>query len=448
MPMSFLALAALLFTPQTAAATPSGRPNVVVILADDLGYGDLACYGGSIPTPHLERLAGEGVRFTQAYAAAPVCTPSRAGFFTGVAPSKLGVQANTGTNKVARKKANGLPGEVVTLAERLDPHGYTTGLVGKWHLGVKEGMEPIDQGFDEFFGFLGSGHRYLPVTTDTKMMRGKEFEAEHEQEFLTTAFARESEAFLVRHREKPFFLAVTLSAPHNPYEASDELLARFPELEGEARTYAAMIAGLDDAVGRILTTLEREGLAENTLVFFSSDNGAMLGESPGSNGSLREGKAFLFEGGLRVPMIARWPGKIAPGTTSDLPVSLLDLAATTLALAGADATELGALDGRDLRPLFAGEAWPERALFWSLGPSSAMRLGQWKLVASNKSRWLFDLVADPKEQQDLSGAQPERLAELERELAAWVAALPEPLWRNSKAESPFMILGKGYWVEY
>lgn len=445
--MSLLALAALFLTLQDPAAAPA-RPNVVVILADDLGHGDLVCQGGSIPTPHLDRLVQEGLRFTQAYAPAPVCTPSRAGLFTGIAPAKLGVQANTGTNKVARKRANGLPAEVVTLAERLDPLGYTTGLVGKWHLGLKEGMEPVDQGFDEFFGFLGASHRYLPVTTDTKMMRGKDFEAEHEKEFLTSAFARESEAFIARHRAGPFFLAVTLSAPHNPYEASEELLARFPELEGERRTYAAMIAGLDDAVGRILAALEREGLAGNTLVFFASDNGAMLSESPGSNGALREGKAFLFEGGIRVPLFARWPGRIAPGTTSDAPVSLLDLAATTLALAGAKADELGALDGRDLAPLFAGQEWPERALFWCLGPSSAVRRGNWKLVASNKSRWLFDLGADPREERDLSAEQPERAAELERELATWVAALPKPLWKNSEAESPFTILGKGYWVEY
>lgn len=447
MPMSLLALAALFLPLQEAAAAPA-RPNVVVILADDLGYGDLASYGGSIPTPHLERLAREGARFTQAYAPAPVCTPSRAGLFTGLAPARLGVQANTGTNKVARKRANGLPGEVVTLAERLEPLGYTTGLVGKWHLGVKEGMEPVDQGFDEFFGFLGAGHRYLPVTTDTKMMRGKDFEAEHEPEFLTAAFARESEAFLARHRSTPFVLVVALSAPHNPFEASEELLARFPELEGERRTYAAMVAGMDDAVGRILAALEREELAENTLVAFASDNGAMLGESPGSNGTLREGKAFLFEGGIRVPLIARWPGKIAPATTSDAPVSLLDLTATTLAVAGAKSEELTALDGRDLRPLFAGEAWPERALFWSLGPASAVRRGNWKLIASNKSRWLFDLGADPREENDLANAQPERLAELERELSTWIAALPEPLWRNSRTDAPFTILGKSYWAEY
>ena len=445
--MSLLALAALFLPLQDAAPAPP-RPNVVVILADDLGYGDLACYGGSIATPHLDRLAGEGLRFLQAYAPAPVCTPSRAGLFTGLAPAKVGVQANTGTNKVARKRANGLPGDVVTLAERLEPLGYTTGLVGKWHLGLKEGMEPVDQGFDEFFGFLGASHRYLPVTTDTKMMRGKEFEAEHEAEFLTAAFARESEAFLARHRAQPFFLAVTLSAPHNPYEATEELLGRFPELEGERRTYAAMVAGMDDAVGRILAALEREGLAENTLVFFASDNGAMLGESAGSNGPLREGKSFLFEGGIRVPLLARWPGRIAPGTSSEAPVSLLDLAATTLAMAGAGESELAALDGRDLRPLFAGESWPERSLFWCLGPSSAVRRGNWKLVASNKSRWLFDLAADPREEKDLSAAEPERAAELDRELAAFVSALPEPLWKNAKADAPFTILGKSYWVEY
>jgi arylsulfatase A-like enzyme len=423
---------------------------VLVILADDLGYGDLGCYGGSLPTPNIDRLASEGARFTQAYAAAPVCTPSRAGLFTGLYPARFGVQANTGSNKTARKRGKGVPGEVVMLPERLDPLGYHSGLVGKWHLGVKEGMEPIDQGFDEFFGFTAASHRYLPVTAgDTKMMRGKETEAEYEKEFLTDAFARESVAFLAKNRARPFFLTVALSAPHNPYEATEELLQRFPSIEDkEARAYAALVSSMDDAVGRILAALADEGLAQNTLVFFASDNGAMLDESPGSNAPLSSGKSFLFEGGIRVPMMARWAGHIAAGRTVEAPVSLLDISATTLALAGADAATLATLDGRDLGPLFAGEALPERALLWRMGPSSAIRKGDWKLVASNKSRWLFDLAQDPGEKNDLAFQEPERLAALERELAAWAASCPEMLWTNEKAEAPFTVLGKNYWVEY
>jgi len=444
--LTLLALCPLLVLPQETAPA---RPNVVVILADDLGYGDLGCHGGSLPTPNIDRLASEGARFTQAYAAAPVCTPSRAGLFTGRYPAAFGVQANTGTNKVARKRGNGAPGEVVMLPERLEPLGYHSGLVGKWHLGLKEGMEPIDQGFDEFFGFMAASHRYLPVTAgDTKMMRGKETEAEYETEFLTDAFARESEAFLARNRARPFFLTVSLSAPHNPYEATEELLQRFPNLEGEAQAYAALVSSMDDAVGRILAALVKENLAETTLVFFASDNGAMLEESPGTNAPLSMGKAFLFEGGIRVPLIARWPGHVAPGTTITTPVSLLDVSATTLALAGADEATLRELDGRDLRPVLAGQALEERTFLWRMGPSSAIRKGDWKLVASNRSRWLFDLATDPGEKADLAASQPERVAALEQELSAWVARCPEPLWHNEKAEAPFLVHAKSYWVEY
>lgn len=445
--LTLLALCPLLVPLQETA---SARPNVLVILADDLGYGDLGCYGGTLPTPNIDRLASEGARFTQAYAAAPVCTPSRAGLFTGLYPARFGVQANTGTNRAARKRGKGVPGEVVMLPERLAPLGIHTGLIGKWHLGVKEGMEPIDQGFDEFFGFTAASHHYLPVTAgDTKMMRGKETEAEYEKEFLTDAFARESVAFLTKNKAQPFFLTVALSAPHNPYEASEELLQRFPNIADEkARAYAALVSSMDDAVGRILAALAQEGLAENTLVFFASDNGAMLDESPGSNAPLSSGKSFLFEGGIRVPMMARWPGRVAAGQTLAAPVSLLDISATTLALAGADAETLGGLDGRDLRPVFAGEAVPERTLLWRMGPSSAIRKGDWKLVASNKSRWLFDLAQDPGEKTDLASKEPERLAALEQELGAWATSCPEKLWKNEEAETPFTVLGKAYWVEY
>jgi arylsulfatase A-like enzyme len=444
--LNLLALGSLLLSFQAQAAQ---RPNVVVILADDLGYGDLGCYGGALPTPNIDRLASEGARFTQAYAAAPVCTPSRAGLFTGRYPALFGVQANTGTNKIARKRSNGAPGEVVMLPERLDSLGYWSGLIGKWHLGVKEGMEPVDQGFDEFFGFLGASHRYLPVTAgDTRMLRGKETEAEYEKEFLTDAFARESEAFLAKNRAKPFFLTVALSAPHNPYEANETLLQRFPNLTGQPQAYAALVSSMDDAVGRILAALEKEGLAANTLVVFASDNGAMLGESPGSNAPLFQGKAFLFEGGIRVPMIARWPGQVNGGQTITTPVSLLDVSATTLAVAGADEKTLAELDGLDLRPLLAGKTPPERTFLWRMGPSSAIRKGDWKLVASNKSRWLFDLATDPGEKADLASSQPERVAELERELAAWSTGCPEMLWRNEKAEAPFTVHNKSYWVEY
>jgi arylsulfatase A-like enzyme len=443
-----LFLAAALLSGPGEAQAPSERPNVVILLADDLGYGDLGCYGGSIPTPRIDGLSAQGARFTQAYAPAPVCTPSRAGLFTGRYPACVGVQANTGSNKVARRRAKGMPGEVVTLPERLEPLGYRAGLVGKWHLGLKDEMTPLGQGFDEFFGFLGASHVYLPNGTDAKMLRGDTLEEEHEKEYLTDALAREAEAFLARNKERPFVLTVSFNAPHNPFEATQKYLERFPDQKGEERVYAAMVSALDDAVGRILDALEREGLAARTLVFFASDNGAPLEESPGSNGELLLGKAYLFEGGTRVPMTLRWPGRTAPGTRIDAPVSLLDITATTLSLAGASPETMSELDGRDLAPLLSGETQGERALFWKLGPSAAIRRGAWKLVVSRQSRWLFDLEQDPGEKNDLAEQKSAEVAALGEELEAWVTSLPEQLWTNESLDAPARVLGKPYWIAY
>ncbi len=442
----FLVLAGAPALAQTAS--DGGRPNVVILLADDLGYGDLACYGGMISTPSIDALAAQGALFTQAYAAAPVCTPSRVGLFTGQYPARVGVQANTGDNKVARKRERGLPSEVVTLAERLRVLGYHTGLVGKWHLGLNPGMTPIDQGFDEFFGFLGAAHGYLPDENEVRMIRGEKKLEEHEKEYLTDALARESEAFLGRNKDRPFVLTVCFSAPHNPFEATPNYLERFPGLTGEERTYAAMISALDDAVGRIRTALEKEGLAEKTLVFFASDNGAPLEESPGSNGQLSLGKAYLFEGGNRVPLILHWPGHGPAGTKIAAPVSLLDITATTLKVAGATADTLAELDGVDLFPLLAGETPPERTFFWKMGPSEAIRKGNWKLVTSRQSHWLFNLDTDPGERFDLAAKDPERAVALARELGTWIAKLPKPLWKNDELGSPAKVRGKPYWIEY
>jgi len=445
LPPRLLLLAALLAAP--AAAQAEEHTNVVILLADDLGYGDLGCYGGSIPTPRIDSLARDGALFTQAYAPAPVCTPSRAGLYTGRYPARVGVQANTGVNKLARKRDRGLPPEAVTYAERLAPLGYRAGLIGKWHLGLAEGLEPEDQGFD-FFGFLGASHVYLPDGTDAKMRRNEVLEAEHEQEYLTDAFAREAEAYLARHKDEPFVLTLSFSAPHNPFQATPRYLERFPALSGEAQVYAAMVSALDDAVGRILDALEREGLAGRTLVVFASDNGAPLDESPGSNGELFQGKGVLFEGGIRVPMLVRWPGHATPGARIATPVTLLDVTATALKQAGASPEALAELDGHDLAPILAGQAPAERALFFQLGPAAAIRKGDWKLIASKQSRWLFDLATDPGERVDLADGKPDVAEALAQELAAWSATCPEPVWTNEKNLTPVRFLGKTYFVEY
>jgi arylsulfatase A-like enzyme len=254
------------------------------------------------------------------------------------------------------------------------------------------------------------------------------------------------EAFFARNKARPFVLTVCFNAPHNPFQASEAYRKRFPLLGGEEQVYAAMVSALDDAIGRVLDALDKEGLTEKTVVFFASDNGAPLDESPGSNGELALGKGHLFEGGNRVPLMLRWPGR--PGMKLAAPVSLLDISATILKLAGATSETLGELDGLDLGPLLAGEAAPERALFWKLGPSAAIRKGSWKLVVSKTSRWLFDLDSDPGERFNLSDQKPERVAALVAELDAWSAKLPEPLWSMEEHETVVRVHDKPYWVEY
>jgi arylsulfatase A-like enzyme len=371
------------------AAPGEDKLNVVILLADDMGYGDLACYGGWVKTPNIEKIAAQGALYTQAYASAPVCKPSRAGLFTGLYPARVGVQCNTGDNKVARKRGKGLASETVTLPERLHTLGYYSGLIGKWHLGLKPGMTPLDQGFDEFFGFLGATHLYLPSEEDAKMLRGETPEPEHEKEYLTDALARESEAFLARNKDKPFGLTVAFNAPHSPYQATENYLSRFPtKMKEERRTYGAMIAAMDDAIGRILAALEKEGLAEKTVVFLRQRQRRAARRGLGLERRLRGGRGYLFEGGNRVPMILHWPGHGTAGAKIDAPVSLLDITATTLKLRGCSGRDAGgsrrprprALDRRWRRPRAPSTGSSARA------PRSSPMAGS---SPSRDSRWLF-----------------------------------------------------------
>lgn len=462
-----LALGALALACGDAQETPEGspadtssaeRPNIVILLADDLGYGDLSCYGGWIPTPRIDALASAGARFTQAYAAAPVCTPSRAGLLTGRNPQRFGVEFNTGANPDAKEKGSGMPGDVLTLPERLKKLGYATGALGKWHLGMLETMHPVAQGFDEFYGFLGPSHAYLagdPSDAFDPLLRktaggeaGQPGQQEKETAYLTDALAREAASFFARHRDEPFFLYVAFNAPHVPYQGDERFLARFPGLEGEKRVYAAIVSALDEAVGKVLDALEAQGLERSTLVFFLSDNGAVPVHGPGSNAPLNLGKTFLLEGGVRVPLCLRWPGHVRAGATVEHPVSLLDITATALGVAGAEESSPAELDGRDLLPVLGAEHAQERTFFWRIGPSSAIRQGNLKLITSKQNRWLFDLAQDPGETRDLSGVDQESAARLERELARWLASLPPPSWTNRALAKPVSVSGKPYWIEF
>ncbi len=441
MPGSGRLLAALLLAPlaalhAAAPAKPSGRPNIVLILSDDMGYADTGAYGcKDIPTPNIDRIALWGVRFTDAYANGAFCTPTRSALMSGRYQHRHG-------NEDLADRTGPLPLAVRTLPQRLRAAGYTTALVGKWHLGAQAGFTPLDRGFDDFFGFHGGGHVYLP-TPGRKGEYGaplfRNREPLSEQRYLTDAFGEEAGAFIERQRNatRPFFLYLAFNAVHTPLQTTETYAARFPGItDPRRRTYAAMLSAMDDAVGRVLAKLEQTGKSGTTLVIFHNDNGGPTTRNA-VNGSrntpLRGSKGETFEGGIRVPLMMRWPGVLEAGAVCRLPVASFDLSATALALAGADAS---GLDGVDLLPYLTGKQTgaPHDALFWrsrTMDNNHAVRQGDWKFVHSTEGDaapgpkqtpgrdMLFNLAEDLGEQHDLSARHPERLAELKKRYETW-----------------------------
>jgi arylsulfatase A-like enzyme len=458
-------------------APPAGgeRPAVVLIVVDDLGYGELGSYGGTeIPTPHLDRLAAEGVRFTQGYVTASFCAPSRAALLTGRYQTRFGYEGNPTGARNADPRI-GLPGSERTIAERLQAAGYATALVGKWHLGGTAAFHPQRRGFDTFFGFLHEGHSYVPppytgvtawwrrvalpdggkgrwVSPDgrtiwTTHMGNKEpdYDADNpllrgsqpvdEPANLTDAFSREAADVIRRKAGQPFFLYLAYNAVHSPMQAEDAYLARFAHIPDiHRRIFAAMLSQLDDGVGRVLAQVRESGIEERTLVILLADNGGATRELTSRNTPLRGEKGTLFEGGIRVPMLLRWPARVPGGRVWASPVIATDLAATELAAAGVK--EPGQrLDGDDLtgRLTARGDPAAPRTLYWRMGLRGAIRHGDWKLMrepdrgASGPWR-LYDLAADPGESTDLAEREPGRVAELTALWEAWSAQQAPPLF--------------------
>lgn len=448
----------------TAGTQP---PNILLIVTDDLGYGELSCQGNpQVPTPNIDSLAKGGTRFTSGYVTAPFCAPSRAGFITGRYQTRFGYDINpTGT---ANLNPNiGLPTNEITLANQLKRAGYATGLVGKWHLGATEPFHPQQRGFDEFYGFLHEGHYYTPlakaeVTTflrtntlppgndsrwtsgntiwskhtgnnepqynaDNPVMRGRTIT--EEKEFLTDAWAREASDFIQRHRSQPFFLYLAYNAPHSPMQALDTYLKRFAHIEDlHRRIFAAMIAHLDESVGKVLTSLRQAGLEDNTLIFFLSDNGGPTRELTSSNAPLSGGKGQLLEGGIRIPFIIQWKALLPTNRVFENPVISLDILPTALAATGISALNNGAatqLDGINLLPYLKGEKQepPHATLFWRYGQNFAIRRGDWKLLkqGAKENISLFNLIQDISETNNLASQKPEMVRELQTSLEQWNA---------------------------
>ncbi len=422
-----------------AQAEPAGkatkRPSIVLIVSDDQGYNDIGIQGcKDIATPNLDAFARGGVRFTNGYVSCPVCAPTRAGLMTGRYQQRFGFEFNPGQEGLASERF-GLPLTEKTIAERLKPAGYVTGMVGKWHLGSTSGKQPPQRGFDEFFGFLAGAHQYLPGrrAAVAPILRGQE--PVDEKEYLTDAFKREALSFIDRHKNDTFFLYVPFNAVHGPLQATDRYLKRFDGISDEnRRIHAAMLSALDDAVGEIMTKLRDNGLEENTLVFCLSDNGGPTRQTTSSNIPLRGFKGDVFEGGIRVPFMVSWKGRLPAGKVYDHPVISLDIHPTILATAGVKPAPNARLDGVNLLPYLKGEKTerPHDTLFWRFGNQWAVRSGDWKLLKTGKDQdpMLFSLKDDIGEQSDLAAKEPERVSTLRSVYEEWNKQLASPKWQG------------------
>jgi arylsulfatase A-like enzyme len=413
------------------------RPNIVLIVADDLGYGDVGFNGSTqIRTPHLDRLAREGVVFSEGYVSAPVCSPSRAGLLTGRNQPRFGYDNNLGESQPGfDPEYGGLPTTERTIADRLRPLGYVSGLIGKWHLGVRPQFHPLNRGFDEFWGFLGGGHSYFPTEPT-----GRAYDAPVECSYstprpltyITDDIGMEAEGFIERHADRPFFLYVAFNAPHTPMEATAADLKLYSGIgDSRRRTYAAMVHRLDVNVGRILEALDRAGLGSRTLVAFISDNGGPVTSNASLNAPLNGQKGILLEGGVRVPFVLRWTETLPVGLTFDSPVSALDLMPTFVRAAGGQVTESDDLDGVDLLPHLTGETKgvPHERLRWRFTISAALREGEWKLVRlPDRLPMLYHLPSDISEQKDVALENLERTEDMLKRLGAWDVSLPHPLF--------------------
>ena len=426
----------------------SSRPNVLLIIADDLGYGELSCQGNpQIPTPHIDSIAQNGVRFTNGYVSGPYCSPTRAGLMTGRYQQRFGHEFNPGPMEQAVTNF-GLPLSETTIANRLKSAGYTTGMFGKWHLGYKPEFHPMKRGFDEFYGFLGGAHNYFTAGAEAAnpsnaFLRGTK--PVEKIEYATDEFARETVAFIERHQGKPWFVYLPFNAVHTPMQATDKYLKRFAHITDERRrAYAAMTAAMDDAVGSVLEKIRALKQEENTLVFFISDNGGPTPSNTSSNGPLRGYKAQTWEGGIRVPWLVQWKGRIPAGRVDDRPVTQLDVLPTALAAAGVAVKPEWKLDGVNLLPFLSGEksGAPHEALYWRFGQQLAIRMGDWKLVkgaggtvpieshgpAMLDGAELYNLRDDVGEKKNLATERPEKMRELAGAWTKWNAQLEAARW--------------------
>lgn len=448
---------------------------MVLLVADDLGYGELGCQGNSeIPTPNIDSIAANGMRFTQGYVTAAYCSASRAGLMTGRYQTRFGYEFNPIGHHNDDPDA-GLPPSETTLPEYLLEAGYVSALIGKWHLGGHAKFHPLRHGFDEFFGFTHEGRYFVPPPYHgvTTMMRrrvlpgggqgmwtsddGKTIYSTHmgtnepdydannpvirggqpveETSHLTDAFTREAVDFIERNQDRPFFLYLPYNAVHSPLQGADAYMEKFASIDDiHRRIFAAMLAHMDDSVGAVLQALRDTGLEENTLIFFLSDNGGPTRELTSKNGPLRDGKGSVYEGGLRVPFLVQWKKKLPANVVYEKPILSLDIFATAAAVAGKP-VKAGSIDGVNLIPYLTGEksGQPRHEFYWRLNQKTALRVDDWKIVQNPKrgqpEQWeLYHLAEDISESNDLSDTNPEKLSEMILIWEAWDEQMIDPIW--------------------
>jgi len=424
---------AALFMMIVSTAGIAQKPNIVYIMADDLGYADLSCYGRKeYQTPHLDQLAAQGIKFTNAYATTPVCTPTRVAFMTGRYPARLNVGLYEPIAEGRKDSLVGLSSATPSVATLMKKAGYETMLIGKWHLGYRPQFSPTANGFDYFFGFHAGASDY--VTHKNQGGLDDLFENDkpvRQSGYLTDIFAQKAVERIKAKHPKPFFLALMFNAPHWPWEArGDPAYTDNSWTKGGSKeTYAKMMQSLDDGVGLVLEALVDAGLSKNTVVIFTSDNG---GERFSDNSPYKGGKMGLWEGGIREPAFIRWPGKIRPNSTTKQVVTTMDWTASILAIGGAMPDAVFPLDGMNIMPVILGEKKNvDRTLYWRVfqrKQNKAMRDGKWKYLQDEKGEeYLFDLDVDPVEDHNVKEQYKAEFESLKKKYSQWEATMLKPI---------------------
>lgn len=439
--ISFLSIALIVNSFSLFGNNNPGKPNFILIVADDLGYGDLGFQGSKqIPTPNIDKLAKEGIIFSNAYVSSSVCSPSRAGLLTGKNQSNFGFTDNLFPAQSGfDPEYVGLPVAEKTLADKLKSLGYVNGIIGKWHLGEKKQFHPLQRGFAEFWGFLGGAHDYYiakPQEIGSKSSIECNYASPNPITYITDDIGNESVDFIHRHKREAFFLFASFSAPHSPMQALMEDLKLFSHVQDELRrTYCAMVYRLDKNVGRILDAVRKEGLENNTFIVFISDNGgpANVNSNGSVNAPLRGQKTTLLEGGIRVPYVMKWPSTIVGGKKNNTMVSSLDITPTFVAAAGGMISEKDKYSGVNLIPFLTNESdkLPHTTLEWRYTISAAIRDGDWKLIRlPDRLPQLYNLSLDVKEENNVALQHLELTESLLKKLGTWELYLPHAVFHE------------------